>query len=79
MAFEAHERARLVAEPGLGPGVIGRLEALGFDSLEKLRLHGVEQVVTRVCAEFGNRAWRNRLQPLLRVLGEGGSTAVGKG
>jgi len=66
----------LLAQPGIGPTVIARIEATGIHSLEALQLAGVQSVVEMVCLGLGTVAWSNRSRALERALGrlESGST-----
>lgn len=70
MTFPRTEREILLKSPGIGPGVIERLEALGLDSLDKLGAVDLEEVVGRVCCLVGSAAWRNRRRALARALAE---------
>ena len=69
MAFPSNEREILLKSPGIGPGVIDRLEALGVDSLEALCAANLEELVRRACHLVGSAAWRNRQRALQRALG----------
>lgn len=73
MRFAEHERRLLLAEPGIGPAVIERLERAGIHSLAQLREAGVGEAVLKVCATLGSIAWANRRRPLERVLSRVGS------
>lgn len=75
MAFAQQDRARLMAQPGIGPGVISRLQTLGLDSLDKLRAASAEGAVAQVCEQLGTSAWRNRLHALARALAAGAPAA----
>lgn len=66
--FVPAERARLLAMPHIGPGVLERLEAAGFDSVAALRQAGVDRVVDLVCRQVGRSCWANRRKPLARAL-----------
>lgn len=68
MSFRAHERLVLLAQPGIGPTVIARIEATGIHSMEALRLAGVHVVVETVCLGLGTAAWSNRRNALARAL-----------
>ena len=48
MSFREHERRILLAQPGIGPTVIARIEATGIHSIDALRLTGVHLVVEMV-------------------------------
>jgi hypothetical protein len=87
--FQDHERRLLLAQPGIGPTVIARIEATGIHSLEALQLAGVPSVVERVCLSLGSAAWSNRRSALVRALaqlasgadvgGDCGPIAAGRG
>lgn len=68
MPFTHEERRQLLAQPRLGAVVIERLESAGFDSFERLRAVGVDEVVRTVCARLGSTAWANRRQALLEAI-----------
>jgi len=68
MSFREHERRILLAQPGIGPTVIARIEATGIHSIEALRLAGVHLVVEMVCLGLGTAAWSNRRSALSRAL-----------
>jgi hypothetical protein len=68
MPFVAPEREALLVVPGIGAGVIARLEAAGFDSIDSLRRAGVDEVIRRVCAQTQAVAWGNRRRALARVV-----------
>ncbi|MCB1997865.1 MAG: hypothetical protein H6933_12815 [Burkholderiaceae bacterium] len=67
--FDAVDRACLLRLPQIGPKVVDRLEAAGFDSLATMRRAGLDAVVKAVCSQVGNRAWANRRRALARALG----------
>ncbi len=67
-SFREHERRILLAQPGIGPTVIARIEATGIHSIEALRLAGVHFVVEMVCLGLGTAAWSNRRNALGRAL-----------
>lgn len=58
----------LLRAPGLGPGVVRRLEQVGVQSLSDLVRRGVDPTVSAICAETGNQGWANRRDALLRAL-----------
>lgn len=68
MSFPAHERRYLLTMPGIGPGVVARLEECGFDSLASLGRAGAEQVVDTVARRVGSTAWGNRRRSIERAL-----------
>lgn len=67
-AFDPQDRAYLLRLPQIGPTVIDRLAAAGFDSLATMRQAGLDKVVGAVCRQVGNRAWANRRRALARAL-----------
>lgn len=66
--FDPADRARLLAMPRIGPGVLERLEAAGILSLEALRRVGVDRTVELVCHQVGRPCWANRRRSLARAL-----------
>ncbi len=74
--FSADERRRLLATPGIGAIVIGRLEAAGFASLQALQQAGAHRVTERVRQQLGEAAWRNRRRAIARAI-EAGAAATG--
>ncbi|MBE0548454.1 MAG: hypothetical protein IH627_12575 [Rubrivivax sp.] len=54
----------LLGIPRIGPTVIARLEAAGFDSIEALKQAGVPRVVQAVCDRMGAVGWANRQRAL---------------
>lgn len=66
--FAEHERRLLLAEPGIGPQVVERLEREGFHSIEQLQRGGVVMAVLAVCSTIGSIGWANRRRPLERAL-----------
>lgn len=68
MSFSADERRYLLTMPGIGPGVLARLEECGFDSLASLGRAGAEQVVDTVARRVGSSAWGNRRRSIERAL-----------
>lgn len=60
--------ALLLRTPGIGPGVIRRLEAVGVASLGELAARGVDEVVANICAQQRTPAWGNRRAALDRAL-----------
>lgn len=68
LKFPDHERRLLLAQPGIGPTVIARLEAAGVHSLQALRGAGIRVVVQAVCSGLGTGAWSNRRKALERAL-----------
>ena len=68
MGFSHEERKVLFNVPGIGPGVVDRLEQAGVESLEMLRRIGAEAATARVCRLLGSSAWCNRRRALERAL-----------
>jgi hypothetical protein len=68
--FTPNERALLMRQARIGPGVVETLERFGIASLAQLRSVGVDVVVEQVCDATGNKAWRNRLRALRKVVSE---------
>ena len=68
MQFPEHERRLLLAEPGIGPQVLERLERAGVHSLAQLQHMGVLPAVLLICAAVGSIGWANRRRPLERAL-----------
>jgi len=62
--FAPDERALLLATPGIGPGVILRLEGAGIHSFAQIRALGVRGTVLHVCEHLGTMAWANRQRAL---------------
>lgn len=70
MAFADHERVALLSAPRLGPVVLHRLEAIGVDSIAKLKALGPDTAVRIICEQMGTMAWANRRRPLRRLCQE---------
>jgi hypothetical protein len=68
MSFPAHERRMLLAQHGIGPTVIARIEPAGIHSLDALQTAGVRLVVEGVCDRLGKVTWSNRSKALARAL-----------
>ena len=66
--FTTDERRLLLSTPGIGPGVIGRLESAGISSLAQLDEIGADLALKRVCQIVGSTGWANRRGALLRAL-----------
>jgi hypothetical protein len=66
--FPARERAMLLGAPGIGEVVVRQLESVGFDSVEHLRVLGVDRVLDLVQSRHGEHALRNRRRALGRVI-----------
>jgi hypothetical protein len=75
MSFSGIDRALLMTERGLGPLAVSRLEAAGFDSIERIAQLGAEAVVGAICAQLGTPSWGNRRRALERALHRAKSTA----
>jgi hypothetical protein len=69
--FPERERRLMLAEPGIGPLVLDRLEREGIHSLAQLRETGVAQAVLAVCTSVGSIAFANRRRALERALARG--------
>jgi len=74
MSFPRGERQILLVTPRVGPGVVARLEAAGFDSFAKISEQGVGEVVNAICTSVGSTAWRNRQAALVQALARVGPT-----
>lgn len=68
--FSPHERALLLSTPGIGPGVVQRLEGAGIHSLAQIRAMGVPGAVQHVCQHLGTMAWANRQGALTKALAQ---------
>jgi hypothetical protein len=66
--FAEPERRHLLHSPGLGAGVVQRLEQAGITSIAALRRLGVDVFVARMCAAAGTQAWLNRRRALQRAV-----------
>ncbi|AMK30806.1 helix-hairpin-helix domain-containing protein [Pseudomonas mosselii] len=62
MAFNAHERAVLLAVKGVGPTVVQRLEQLGYDSLARLAGADALRIVSEAAGLVGSSCWKNSPQ-----------------
>ncbi|NOT89772.1 MAG: helix-hairpin-helix domain-containing protein [Lysobacter sp.] len=69
VGFSADERALLLTVKGVGPTVIGRLEQIGFDSLQTLAKTDVDGIVKRIAAMLGTTCWRNSPQARAAIAG----------
>jgi hypothetical protein len=67
--FNDADRRRLLLLPQIGPQVVVRLEAAGYDSLAGMRCDGLDAVLAAVCEQVGTRVWTNRRRALARALG----------
>lgn len=68
MPFPSIERKLLLTVPGIGTGVIDRLESVGVHSLSELAALGSHAAVHRVCRQLGTNAWVNRRRALDEAL-----------
>ncbi len=66
--FDGFARSWLLRCPGIGPGVIQRLEGMGVLSLDDLASRGVDRVVAEICDQLGTPAWANRRSALFHAL-----------
>ncbi|MEG0010181.1 MAG: helix-hairpin-helix domain-containing protein [Aeromonas sp.] len=57
--FPAGERALLLGVKGVGPTVIGRLEQLGYHSLDELARADASHIVQLVASMLGSSCWQN--------------------
>jgi predicted RecB family nuclease len=69
MPFPTDQRQRLLAVKGVGPTVIGRLEQIGFDSLDTLAEANVDEIVKTVAAMLGTTCWKNSPQARMAIAG----------
>ena len=67
-SFPSHERRLLLAAPGIGATVVGRLEAAGFASLQALRDVGAAKATEAVLLQLGQVAWKNRRRAIARAI-----------
>lgn len=66
--FQPEDLRVLLATPGIGPGVVQRLEAAGIASMARLAELGADAAVAAVCGRLGTAAWGNRRRALERAL-----------
>jgi hypothetical protein len=62
------QRRILLLQAGLGEGVLKRLEAAGYDSIETLKAEGVQEVIDDVSGRGRRGAMRNRCRALERAI-----------
>jgi hypothetical protein len=62
MPFSETERRHLLAQKGVGPTVIQRLEELGYHSFATLRAADAETIVRQAAELVGSTCWRNSPQ-----------------
>jgi hypothetical protein len=67
--FPEHERAFLLAQPGVGIVMVRRLEQAGYHSMQAIRRLGVNAVVAEISAALGTKSWANRTGALKRAIG----------
>lgn len=60
--FNEAERAALLSVRGVGPTVIGRLEAMGFGSLEQLAEADARDILAQGARLTGSSCWKNSPQ-----------------
>lgn len=60
--FSGEERALLLGVKGVGPTVIGRLEQLGYHTLEQLAAADTSHIVQLVASMLGSTCWQNSPQ-----------------
>ncbi|WP_017909097.1 MULTISPECIES: helix-hairpin-helix domain-containing protein [Xanthomonas] len=62
IAFDAEDRAVLLAVKGVGPTVVARLEQLGVHSLQALAACDARELTEQAAALLGSTCWRNSPQ-----------------
>ena len=62
MPFSSHERAILLTVKGVGNTIIGRLEAMGFDSLQQLASANTHDILALGAQITGSSCWKNSPQ-----------------
>lgn len=62
MAFDARERAALLALKGVGPTVLRRLEQIGFGSLRELAGADAGDIVAAAAGLVGSSCWKHSPQ-----------------
>jgi hypothetical protein len=62
MPFPPSERNRLLAVKGVGTTVVGRLEQMGFESLQHLAKANALDLVARGATLTGSSCWKNSPQ-----------------
>ncbi|MGA4632424.1 DUF4332 domain-containing protein [Pseudomonas solani] len=60
--FTPEARAQLVALKGVGPTVVGRLEQIGFRTLEQLALCEAADLTLQISRMMGSTCWHNSPQ-----------------
>ncbi|MDD0976615.1 helix-hairpin-helix domain-containing protein [Pseudomonas fontis] len=62
MPFLPTEHQALLAQKGVGPAVIARLEQMGIDSLAVLSTANVGDILSQASAITGSTCWKNSPQ-----------------
>ncbi|SUC28001.1 Uncharacterised protein [Providencia rustigianii] len=62
MSFSEEEKQLLLSVKGVGPIVIGRLEQMGFSSLQQLSDASYEEILISGAALTGSSCWKNSLK-----------------
>lgn len=62
MPFSPTEHQALLAQKGVGPTVIARLEQMGIDSLAVLSTANVSDILSQASAITGSTCWKNSPQ-----------------
>ncbi len=62
MPFTITERAQLLAVKGVGPTVVGRLEQMGFESLQHLAKANALDILSQGAKLTGSSCWKNSPQ-----------------
>ncbi|EFB71685.1 Uncharacterised protein [Providencia rustigianii] len=69
MSFSEEEKQLLLSVKGVGPIVIGRLEQMGFSSLQQLSDASYEEILISGAALTGSSCWKNSPQAKKAVEG----------
>jgi predicted RecB family nuclease len=62
MSFNLAERTHLLAVKGVGPTVVGRLEQMGFMSLQHLAKANALDILSQGAKLTGSSCWKNSPQ-----------------
>jgi predicted RecB family nuclease len=62
MPFTFSERSQLLAVKGVGPTVVGRLEQMGFESLQHLAKANALDILSQGAKLTGSSCWKNSPQ-----------------
>ncbi|MDO4640374.1 MAG: recombinase RecA [Neisseria sp.] len=62
MAFTEEQKQGLLAQKGIGKTVVARLEAMGFDDIEKLAHADVQDVLALGAQMTHSTCWKNSPQ-----------------